>query len=66
MLYSEHYLKTNSSKPNLRFVQWINKVEQAIYNKFSLNLLDIPDHPYMESFENGLTPRQMVEQISIY
>lgn len=58
-------MKTNSETPNLKFVQWINKVEQAIYNKFSLNLLDIPDHPYMESFENGLTPGQMVGQISV-
>lgn len=64
MLYSTNYLKKNSN-PNLKFVQWINKVEQIIYNKYKINLLDIPDHPYMESFENGLTPNEMVEQISI-
>jgi hypothetical protein len=65
MLYSRDYLNRNSN-PNLKFVQWINKVEQIILQKYKLNLLDIPDHPYMESFENGLTPIQMAEQISIY
>ena len=65
MLYSRYYLNQNSN-PNLKFVQWINKVEQIILQKYKLNLLDIPDHSYMESFEDGLTPIQMVEQISIY
>jgi hypothetical protein len=65
MLYSRYYLNQNSN-PNLKFAQWINKVEQIILQKYKINLLDIPDHAYMESFEDGLTPIQMVEQISIY
>ncbi len=65
MLYSEYYLNRTLS-PNFKFVRWINKVEQFILVKYQVNLLDIPDHPYMESFENGLTPNEMIEQISIF
>jgi hypothetical protein len=66
MLYSEYYLNRTLENPNLRFIKWINKVEQFILEKYKVNLLDIPDHPYMELFENGLTPNEMVEHISIY
>jgi hypothetical protein len=62
MLYSSYYLCKNS-KPNLKFVVWINNVEKNIFELFGVHLLDIPDEDYMRYFESDYETNQMVQII---
>ncbi len=38
------------------FDAWFAKVEAAITRKTGLDIRDLPDCPYMEWYEQGLTP----------
>ena len=62
MLYSEYYEK-RYSEPNIHFIKWINQVETQVEKNLGVGLLDLPDQPYMVSFENGFTVKQMVTQV---
>ena len=62
MLYSSYYLKKNT-EPNYGFVNWINKVENKVLNRFGFNLLDLPDEDYMLYFEEKLSPDEIVQII---
>ena len=45
---------------NKNFVDWINKVELYIQSKYKVELLDIPDEPYMINWELGMSSDQMI------
>ena len=60
--YIEWYLKS-TNEPNIKFANWMNKVESKIKNKFNFELLDLPDEDYMMYFESLYTPNQMVQII---
>lgn len=62
MLYSEYYISKNKN-PNYKFVNWINKIEEEVIKIFGLCLLDLPDEPYMISFEEKYSPKEIVEII---
>jgi hypothetical protein len=59
MLYSEHYICYNN-KHNIniekKFVTWINIVENKVFEKLKLRLLDIPDEDYMFYYEQKHDP----------
>ena len=62
MKYSEHYIEgclKNNYSIDKKFVNWINKVEKKIFDKFEWNLLDLPDEAYMLNFENNTTVNDM-------
>ncbi len=66
MLYSNYYIikcYTNKTPVNLEFLNWINRVELAIYTKYQTNLLDLPDEAYMINFEDGISSEEMVSKI---
>ncbi len=62
MKYSEYYRQKNIEIDN-KFIQWIDKVELIINNKLNCDLLDIPDYPYMVSYEVGLSPSDVAKEI---
>ena len=65
--YSTHYrascLKDNI-KVDEKFIMWINSVERVILKKFNTYLLDLPDELYMVSFEENMTPNDMIKIVS--
>jgi hypothetical protein len=61
--YSTYYIQKNK-KYNKRFISWINKVEKSICKKYKLNLLDLPDQPYMILFEKNISPNKVISIIS--
>ena len=62
MQYSQYYLRKNN-EPNKKFVNWINKVEKSVLEKFGFELLELPDEDYMLYFENKYSPSDMVKII---
>ncbi len=66
MKYKYYYLKqcfSNWYPVNLKFLKWIDTIEQSILNKYNLNLLDIPDENYMYYFENNYTTKEVIRII---
>jgi hypothetical protein len=64
--YSAHYInycKKTMITPNLQFITWINTIEQKINKKIGLNLLDLPDEPYMDMFVDSIQPADVVDHI---
>ena len=60
MLYSQYYIsRCFNSNPSCDFIDWINVVEHIVKIKLGYDLLDLPDQPYMISYEKGLNPSQM-------
>lgn len=45
------------------FVSWMNKIEDYFQTNFNIGLLDLPDENYMECYENGYKPTEMVQQM---
>lgn len=77
MRYSEYYKSKNQSSksknsssksknpssPDTKFIKWIDQVEQIVFTNIGFNLLDLPDQMYMISFEEGITPQEMANQV---
>jgi len=64
--YSTHYIKyckTNKIIPNDEFIKWINNIEKQINEKIGLKLLDLPDEPYMDMYEDLIIPEEVVDHI---
>ena len=66
MRYSDYYKTSciqNGRGIHSDFVQWIDRIEDIIYGKYCLHLLDIPDEDYMIHFEDGDSPETVVAWI---
>jgi hypothetical protein len=66
MTYANSYVgmcERTKSKPNKKFVLWICKVEQHVFNACSMHLTDLPDQPYMSNFEENMSSDDMATQI---
>lgn len=64
--YSSHYIrycKTNNITPDIEFIKWINNIEKQINKKIGLKLLDLPDEPYMDMYEDLIIPEEVVDHI---
>lgn len=60
--YVEWYL-SKVSEPDVKFVNWIVKVEKKIGTILELTLLDLPDEDYMMYFEDKYSPDEMCQII---
>jgi hypothetical protein len=60
--YVRWYLN-KEQEPNIRFINWISKVEYKIKQEFGYELLDLPDEDYMLYFESSYSPNMMVKII---
>lgn len=65
--YARYYFDTIQdnviSYQTKRFLEWINKVENIVYNKIHFGLLDLPDEDYMLYFESGCLVTTMAQKI---
>ena len=58
-----NYCKKNMIDHDTQFIKWIDQIEKIIKQKTDLQLLDLPDEPYMELYENCTEPSDVVEII---
>lgn len=66
MKYSTHYKRTCSktkTKVNKKFITWIDRIEKSVNNTLKLDLLDLPDEPFMIMFEEGVKTKKVVEMM---
>ena len=43
--------------------KWYNKIDALVYEELRMNLTDLPDEAYRDSFENELSPKDMAQMI---
>ena len=63
MKYSSYYMISctkNKQTINYGFISWMNKIEDYFTQNYGLELLDLPDEAYMENYENGYSPEDMI------
>ena len=63
MKYSSYYMINcvkNKQPVDYAFINWINQIENYIVKNYGLKLLDLPDEAYMENYENGYSPQDMI------
>lgn len=62
-MYSVNFMKNNSNKGLLHdydgFIKWIDEVENIVFDKTRLYLLEIQDELYIDHFDDGYTPQEM-------
>lgn len=71
--YSTYYRKKRTTRSNnykvddfefdRKFVEWVDKVEYIVLSNLHMNLLDLPDEPYVMNFEEGVTPEDMAKKV---
>lgn len=44
-----------------KFLRWMDKVEERVYKKIKMKLLDLMDEPYRINFEDGTTAIEMAD-----
>ena len=42
-----------------QFIEFMDNIEQIVFDKFNLYLLDLPDEDYYEYYERKCTPEQV-------
>lgn len=65
MKYSEYFRTKyhHLTKTDENFIKWIDIIENIVMNNINMQLLDIPDEPYMNYFEQAYSPEQVVKII---
>lgn len=64
--YSKWYLaRCNKDQytPDKKFVRWIDCVELQVYETLGVSLLDLPDESYFINFEDGISSKDMADQV---
>ena len=60
--YSKYYKRnTDPEYYNPKYSRWMDHVEDIVYDRLHLRLLDLPDQMYMHYFEQGCTPNEMAD-----
>lgn len=60
--YSVYYkLNTESKYYNKSYAYWMDDVEDIVYDRLQIRLLDLPDQMYMHYFEEGCTAEEMAD-----
>jgi hypothetical protein len=60
--YSTYYKRnTNPDYYDIKYSDWMDQVEEIVYDRIKLQLLDLPDQMYMHYFENGYTTDEMAD-----
>ena len=65
--YTEAYISrcmNNSEKPDVKFVEFMDKVEKLVMDTLYVRLLDLPDECYHDMFDNNFTPNEVFFIIS--
>jgi hypothetical protein len=62
--YTNNYIKRLERPPTKfekDFCDWLNEVEQIVFKKISIPLLDLEDELYMINFEHHTTTQKMAK-----
>ena len=51
------------SNTELSFEQWMNKIDKLLLRNFFMSIHDLPDMCFWDMFQDGITPKQVVEEI---
>ena len=46
----------------MEYETWLNKCDKLVSNEFGLGLMDFPDFLWYDTFEDGFSPSEAVEQ----
>lgn len=46
-----------------KFVLWMFLVNRRIVHKFGIGIFDVPDRNWYDSFEAGVSPKEMAEDV---
>lgn len=67
MKYIDYYISKRKylNNDDIKFMQWINKIEDIIMRDLDVELLDLPDEDYMMMFYNEYKPIQVVSLIKL-
>jgi len=57
------YLKRNPCENNDPFFDWIDEIDNIVLKNISMDLLDCPDEPYRDMFEDGETSQKVAVKI---
>lgn len=60
--YSTYYKR--NTKPeyyDINYLDWMDDVEDIVYDRLQIRLLDLPDQMYMHYFEEGCTAEEMAD-----
>jgi hypothetical protein len=73
--YTEHFRNTRKNQAKIensnatftgyevKFMKWMNDIEDLVFNSLGLYLLDISDQNYMVMFEEGYTSKDVADYI---
>ena len=63
--YKNNYLRKNNNiqDEDLKFLNWMDKIEVYVKEKINVYLLDLQDEMYRYNFESGMKYRQMAKLI---
>ena len=60
--YSVYYKhNTDPEYYDVKYSHWMDYVEDIVYYRLNVRLLDLPDQMYMHYFEEGCTPDEMAD-----
>ena len=48
---------------DIHFQRWVEQIDSEIQHEIGLNLTELPDFPYYQHFDQGITPSQMASII---
>lgn len=58
--YWQQYHKCNTLSDNeKKYRNWMNRVESEVHANIYMNLCDLPDEYYRDSYDFGITPHNM-------
>lgn len=64
--YSKWYrvrCEKDRETPNKKFIAWIDCVELQVYDTLGCSLLNLPDEMYFVNFEDGVSSKDMANQV---
>jgi hypothetical protein len=64
MRFTEYLIKTKRIDPqNFKYLEWFDDIEDIVIQKTGQSLLDLPDQPYTEKYDAGLSAVEMSKVI---
>jgi hypothetical protein len=63
MKYSQYYIQRYQQTVDYHFVEWIDEVEDIVFDVLNFELLDLPDENYMLMYEEHYKPSEVANII---
>jgi len=63
MNFTNRYTTTYNKITDQKHKEWMDEIEDYVYSKLELYLLDLPDEPYRMDYDDGITASTIAKRI---